>query len=54
MRRIRIITCVLVLLIAGYTFAPAQTPDPNKQIVIAADIVFDGKGGVLHNTRIVI
>jgi imidazolonepropionase-like amidohydrolase len=32
----------------------AQTPQSNKQIVIAASIVLDGKGGVLHDTRIVV
>jgi imidazolonepropionase-like amidohydrolase len=32
----------------------AQTPTPNKQIVIAASTVLDGKGGVLHDTRIVV
>jgi imidazolonepropionase-like amidohydrolase len=32
----------------------AQTPVPNKRIVIAASTVLDGKGRVLHNTRIVI
>jgi imidazolonepropionase-like amidohydrolase len=31
----------------------AQTPKP-KRIVIAASTVFDGKGGIIHNTRIVI
>src|SRR5205807_1690104 len=31
----------------------AQTPKP-KRIVIAASTIFDGKGHVLHNTRIVI
>ena len=32
----------------------SQTPAPNKPVVIAASTVLDGKGGVLHNTRIVI
>ena len=32
----------------------SQTPAQGKRIVIAASTVFDGKGGVLHNTRIVI
>src|SRR5215470_11314166 len=30
------------------------TPTQNKRIVIAASTVLDGKGHVLHNTRIVI
>lgn len=33
---------------------PAQNPATNKHIVIAASTVFDGKGRVLHDTRIVI
>jgi imidazolonepropionase-like amidohydrolase len=37
--------------------APSQTPSPkpqHKRIVIAASTVLDGKGRMLHNTRIVI
>ena len=33
---------------------PAQSPAKPKRIVIAARVLFDGKGRVLHNTRIVI
>ena len=33
---------------------PAQTPVQDKRIVIAASTVLDGKGQVLHNTRIVV
>lgn len=43
-----------ILIIACAFAAAAQTSPPNKQIVIAADIVLDGKGGVLRNTRIVV
>ena len=51
MRSMRIIPCILILAVAcSIAFAQA----PNKQIVIAADTVLDGKGGVLHNTRIVV
>jgi len=32
----------------------AQTPAPTKRIVIAASTVLDGKGGVFHDTRIVV
>src|SRR6266849_6598536 len=49
MRFARIIFCVLVILVTG-TAAWAQT----KRIVIAAGTVLDGKGHVLHNTRIVV
>lgn len=49
MRALIISLCLLSVL----AFAvPGQTQ--NKQIVIAASTVLDGKGGVLHNTRIVI
>jgi imidazolonepropionase-like amidohydrolase len=51
MRFSRIIPGILISLIAC-VFASAQTS--NKQIIIAADTVLDGKGGVLHNTRIVV
>src|SRR5713101_2444307 len=49
MRFARIIFCLLIILGNG-TAAWAQT----KRIVIAASTVLDGKGRVLHNTRIVI
>ncbi|MGC2182720.1 MAG: amidohydrolase family protein [Terriglobales bacterium] len=48
--------------IALYVFAsvcalaqqiPSQSPAQHQRIVIAASAVLDGKGGVLHNTRIV-
>ena len=54
LRLIGIVTCLLVCTFASPPTTPAQTPDPNKQIVIAAGAVLDGKGGVVHNTRIVV
>ena len=47
--------CVLIALSIGKIIvpAPAQTPMP-KQIVIAAETLFDGQGHVVHNTRLVI
>ncbi len=49
----RSILCLLVgAILCGVV--TAQTPAQNKQIVIAASTVLDGKGGVLRNTRIVI
>jgi imidazolonepropionase-like amidohydrolase len=54
LRLIGIVTCLLVCTFASPPTTPAQTPDPNKQIVIAAGTVLDGKGGVVHNTRIVV
>src|SRR3982750_2369345 len=48
MRSMRIVLCLL--LIAAATNISAQ----QKQIVIAASTVLDGKGGVLHDTRIVV
>src|SRR6266498_486059 len=48
----RIILCLLAIVGLG-AGSSAQTPTP-KRIVIAASTVLDGKGHVLHNTRIVI
>src|SRR5258706_6622058 len=52
----RILLCVFSILCAdaGTRGIAAQTPLPGKRIVIAAGTVLDGKGRVLHNTRIVI
>jgi imidazolonepropionase-like amidohydrolase len=48
MRSLIITVC---LLLAVGTSQPSRQP---KQIVIAAGTILDGKGGVLHNTRIVV
>lgn len=53
MRLVKIIRCIVVSVILCFA-AQAQTPRPNKRIVIAASTVFDGKGGVLRDTRLVI
>ena len=42
------------LLLAVCCVIGASAQEKPKQIVIAASTVFDGKGGVVHNTRIVI
>jgi imidazolonepropionase-like amidohydrolase len=47
MRLSTLIVCLLCV-------SPAFAQEKPKQIVIAASTVFDGKGGVVHNTRIVI
>ena len=51
----KFIACFLGLLSVVATAKPifAQT-SAQKRIVIAASAVFDGKGGVLHDTRIVV
>jgi imidazolonepropionase-like amidohydrolase len=54
MRTIKTGSCSVLLIIFGVLVSSAQTPPTNKQIVIAAGAVLDGKGGVLRNTRIVI
>ncbi|MFZ0819591.1 MAG: amidohydrolase family protein [Candidatus Acidiferrales bacterium] len=60
MRFAKIILCVLgtlgvcVLAQGIHSQAPVQSPPANRRIVIAASTVLDGKGGVMHNTRIVI
>ena len=47
MRLHRLLVCLLFMI-------PAFGQEKPKKIVIAASTVFDGKGGVVHNTRIVI
>src|SRR5436190_13862693 len=56
MRSAKIMLCALSLLgvCARAEQIAAQVPSQSKRIVIAASMVLDGKGGVLHNTRIVI
>ena len=54
MRFSRIIPGILISIVASALAAAAQTSPSNKQIVIAASTVLDGKGGVLRNTRIVV
>src|SRR5436190_16715046 len=56
MRSAKIMLCALSLLgvCARAEQIAAQVPSQSKRIVIAASTVLDGKGGVLHNTRIVI
>src|SRR4051812_28352051 len=53
MRTFKFSACLL-LIACGMLRVAAQTPQTNKQIVIAAGTVLDGKGGVLHDTRIVV
>src|SRR4029079_3855642 len=52
MGTIKVCSFLLFVVIFGGPRIPAQ--NQNKQIVIAADTILDGKGGVLHNTRIVV
>ena len=52
MRRVRSFRVFLVILILCAFVLPARAQ--NKRIVIAASVLFDGKGHVLHNTRIVV
>jgi imidazolonepropionase-like amidohydrolase len=54
MRTIKIGSCLLLLIVFCALVISAKTPQANKQIVIAAGTVLDGKGGVLRDTRIVI
>src|SRR5881227_2973256 len=42
------------LLILALCLMAQQSVAQTKRIVIAADVLFDGKGNVLHNTRVVI
>jgi imidazolonepropionase-like amidohydrolase len=56
MRPAKIVLCILGILGAGAVAqrVSSQTQAQGKRIVIATSTVFDGKGGVLHDTRIVI
>jgi imidazolonepropionase-like amidohydrolase len=56
MRTAKIIQCLLSTfsLCALAQQVSSQTPPQNKRIVIAASAVFDGKGRVLRDTRVVI
>ncbi|MEN3332969.1 MAG: hypothetical protein V7641_2334 [Blastocatellia bacterium] len=56
MRSAKIILCILSIFGVRVLAQPlsSQTPMQSKRIVIAASVLLDGKGRVLHNTRIVI
>jgi hypothetical protein len=54
MRALITILCLLSVISFGVPGNSSQTAQTNKQIIIAAGAVFDGKGGVLRNTRIVV
>src|SRR3982750_3186595 len=54
-RRHRSAFCKLLLIeLVCIAIIPAATFAQSKRIVIAAETVFDGKGGVLHNTHVVV
>ena len=55
-RSVRITLCILCVLGVGILAQRifSQTPGQGKRIVIAASAVFDGKGHILRDTRIVI
>ena len=48
-----LITGLCLVSVLAFGVPPGTSQQP-KQIVIAAGTVLDGKGGVLHNTRIVV
>jgi imidazolonepropionase-like amidohydrolase len=59
MRPAKIVPCILSIFGVCASAQPAssqtrETPAKSKPIVLAASAVFDGKGNVLHDTRIVI
>ena len=54
MRSAKIILFILLCSLMVSLRTLAQTPAENKRIVIAVSTVFDGKGRVIHNTRIVV
>jgi imidazolonepropionase-like amidohydrolase len=56
MRLAKFILCVLCALGASVAAQAtrAQTPAPTPRVVIAADVLLDGRGRVIRNTRIVV
>jgi len=55
-RSVNIILCILAIpgVCALVQQISAATPAPGSRIVIAASTMLDGRGGILHNTRLVI
>lgn len=49
----KLVLCVLGLLVI-YAGAHAQVPAPQRRVVIAAGVLFDGRGRVIRNTRVVV
>jgi imidazolonepropionase-like amidohydrolase len=49
----KLILCLLSVCAVART-ARAQTPAPQTRVVIAAGVLFDGRGRVLRNTRVVV
>jgi imidazolonepropionase-like amidohydrolase len=45
--------CVFIPCAVGQQELPWPTPSKSKRTVLAATVIFDGKGRVMHNTRIV-
>jgi hypothetical protein len=54
MRSAKTFLCILIGVCALARRISSQSPGQNKRIGIAASVVLDGKGHVLHDTRIVI
>ncbi|HEV8140226.1 MAG TPA: amidohydrolase family protein [Pyrinomonadaceae bacterium] len=54
MRIIGALASAALLMIQSATSSPLPQQTPSKRIVIAASTLFDGKGHVLHDTRVVI
>jgi imidazolonepropionase-like amidohydrolase len=51
----KVILCIFIILgIYARTQHASERPPQNRRIVIAASTVLDGKGNVLHHTRIVV
>jgi hypothetical protein len=48
------VLCALATCARAQQLTSSQLPTQSKRIVIATSIVLDGKGGVLHNTRLVV
>src|ERR687889_2456662 len=53
MRLATLMLCLLGSFVVAHTIR-AQTPSPKTRVVIAADVLLDGRGHVIRNTRVVV
>src|SRR5690242_18521811 len=51
----RLVACLIGVFLLGLcAMSQTPTPAPHRRVVIAAGTLLDGKGRVLHDTRIVV
>jgi imidazolonepropionase-like amidohydrolase len=54
MRSFKLIMCISLIIGAAAQASRAQTTAPQTRVVIAADVLLDGRGHVIRNTRVVV